>query len=364
MSEGAGGTGLCIEVNQTSLKALDGNSELLQTSFWGTLKASFGWQASAFAVSVAGHGFNHECCLLVLAKKLLVDWGLAYVPYGLPGIPPEYRELFLTQLAQRLAEHLLHQTTVFVRFDLPWGTCGESVLPAPLRQTWRLKKAVLDIQPPSTVLIDLQGNEDELLSRMKPKTRYNIRLALRKGVEVVEGDERDMAGWYALYRQTANRDRIAIHSESYYRTLLDLSRQLGGRTLWVKLLLARVEGEVVAGIIIALKDNKAWYLYGASSDRRRNYMPTYALQWRAIQLLRQTDCTVYDLFGIPSNPDPRHPMVGLYRFKKGFGGTIVNRYGCYDCKQKLLLYAAYRRLEQVRNFYFKNLLKRRRHRKH
>jgi lipid II:glycine glycyltransferase (peptidoglycan interpeptide bridge formation enzyme) len=123
-------------------------------------------------------------------------------------------------------------------------------------------------------------------------------------------------------------------------------------------LTARHEGELLAGIIVAVKGEGAWYLYGASSDRKRNLMPSYGLQWRAIQLAKERGCRFYDLFGIPPSDDPQHPMHGLFRFKTGFGGQVVNRLGCYDIALRPLSYRFYRTTERLRSTYYRRWRKR------
>jgi lipid II:glycine glycyltransferase (peptidoglycan interpeptide bridge formation enzyme) len=218
----------------------------------------------------------------------------------------------------------------------------------------------MDIQPPSTVLLDLNGPEAAILRGMKPKTRYNIGLAERKGVEVNEGSPADLPGWYALYGETARRDRITLHSEGYYRRLFSLADAYGPGAPELQLLLARFEGELLGGIIVALRGQRAYYLYGASTARQRNLMFTYALQWQAIRLARERGCTSYDFFGIPPSNDPGHPMHGLWRFKTGFGGRIVNRYGCWDLPYSVVGYQGYHWVEVLRNWYYRRFRKRRR----
>jgi lipid II:glycine glycyltransferase (peptidoglycan interpeptide bridge formation enzyme) len=204
------------------------------------------------------------------------------------------------------------------------------------------------VQPPDTVLVDLEAPEEELLRRMKPKTRYNIGLAERKAVTVERRDEAGLETFYALYRETAERDGIAIHSPDYYRALFDCAREGTGQE--VRLYLAFHQGEALAGIITLFRPPAAVYLYGASSNQKRNLMAPYALQWRALRDARDAGCTEYDLYGIPPQEDPSHPMAGLYRFKTGFGGRIIHRSGSWDaaCRplRKKLFFAA----ESLRKF--------------
>jgi lipid II:glycine glycyltransferase (peptidoglycan interpeptide bridge formation enzyme) len=349
-----------IHVEPVRLESLNANP-LLQTGFWGYHKNRFGWQAHGFACG--GPRFS----LLVLCREILPGFGLAYVPHGPAIAEPPLPAHFLARLGKDLAQ-LLPPSTMLIRYDLPWTRSGDA--PRQKQEFPGLKKGP-DVQPASTVVIDLAGDEQKLLAAMKAKTRYNIRLSDKKGVRVSEGGEEDLAAWYDLYRETARRDRISVHSFDYYRTLFQAasgSWAAGGGAgrdapgdgagPRLKLLLARAGDELLAGIIVAFHRATATYLYGASSNRGRNLMPNYALQWRALQLAREAGCLSYDLFGIPPRPDPGHPMHGLYRFKTGFGGRIVHRYGCYDLPLRPLAGGFYRWAESIRNFYYRGLLKR------
>lgn len=351
--------GLIIE--PAHLHLLDRNSELLQTGFWGSFREYFGWKAHSFRCTLE----DREFYLLVLIRALKLGLKLAYIPYG-PQFPlsplqgPESVGEFLVESAKRLTP-FMPKGTVFIRFDPPWGRYGAGNRPEPLELCSGLWKAPMDIQPPSTVLLDLTQTEDEILAGMKPKTRYNIKVSEKKKVEVIEGNIEDLSVWYALYRETARRDRITLHSFEYYKKLFELSITCGcpeAHTPEIKLLLARAGGELLAGIIVALKDQTARYLYGASSNRKRNLMPGYALQWRAIQLAKARGCAVYDMFGIPPANDPAHPMYGLYRFKTGFGGKILNRPGCYDFALSSFWYRIYRSAEAGRALYYRKIRKR------
>jgi len=242
---------------------------------------------------------------------------------------------------------------VCVRFDLLW----ESGSPGGARPDGGryARRAPVDVQPPSTVLIDLNLTPDELLAAMHKKNRYNIRLAERKGVQVRSAGDDELDRWYDLYRETALRDRITIHPFRYYHRLFELAR--GSTRLSLHLYLAEHENDLLAGIIVAEFGDQATYLYGASSNVKRSLMPNYALQWKAILQAREAGITSYDLFGVPPADDPDHPMHGLYRFKTGFGGRLVHRAGSWDVVIRPMRYNAYRFAEQVRSFYFHRMRK-------
>jgi lipid II:glycine glycyltransferase (peptidoglycan interpeptide bridge formation enzyme) len=333
------------ELQPADTASLDGAASFLQSGFWGAFKARFGWAAQGF---IARWGLDPagtaEVPLLVMRRRLGPGFSFAYVPWGpeLPaGFPPgaKARTRALTELAQAL-RGFLPLSTAFIRFDPPWYDEGP-----PLEKP--LFRAAADIQPPDSVLVGLRGAEADILGAMKPKWRYNIRLAEKRGVTVRRADEAGLPVFYRLFQETGCRDGIAIHSAAYYETLFALSREYsGGADL--RLYLAEHEGEALAAVIVLFRSPAAVYLYGASSDRKRNLMAPYALQWQAMRDAKAALCSEYDLFGIPPTEDPDHPMAGLYRFKTGFGGRIIHRPGSWDYPYRPLLAGLFRAAESVR----------------
>jgi lipid II:glycine glycyltransferase (peptidoglycan interpeptide bridge formation enzyme) len=313
-----------------ALDSCEGAS-FLQSAFWGRFKARFGWAAHAFRVEWEGVPADPPPPLLLMTRPLVRGAGFAYVPWGpeLPGglSTPADKTRALVELARELRPHL-PGNTAFVRFDPPWYNAEGEAAP-PLERP--LARAPADVQPTDTVLVDLCQSDEALLAAMKEKCRYNIRLSARKGVAVRRCDETELGVFYRLFEETARRDGIAIHSIDYYRTLFALAKETtGGIPVDIRLYIAAHEGEDLAAIITLFRSGEAVYLYGASSNSKRNLMAPYLLQWTAMQDARDSGCRRYDLFGIPPSDDPAHPMAGLYRFKTGFGGRIVHRCGSWD----------------------------------
>ncbi len=329
------------------LHELPPGNNLLQSSFWGEFKSHFGWRPHAFLYQGVG--------VLMLERNLPGGFVLAYLPHPLKETDLEENH----ELGEVLSElrNFLPSRTLCIRCDFPRAiTLEEGTEEYPFAS--KLKKAVMDIQAPSTVLVSLEGSEDELLKRMKTKTRYNIRLSARRGVEVHHEELDFLPRWYRLYRETSDRDRIAIHSYEYYRKLLEIGGTRGEEGPGLHIISATHEGDLLASVIIAVYGNTATYMYGASSNMKRNMMASYAVQWEAMKTASAAGCVTYDLFGIPPADDPGHPMHGLYRFKTGFGGRIVHRPGAWDLPLSQPGYSLFRSLEQVRSFYFKKLKKR------
>jgi len=290
----------------------------------------------------------------VLTRRIARLFTIAYVPFGPTFDPGVGRGEFLAGLARSLGPRL-PRGTFLLRFDLPWRRDGEPPAGPGVR------KAAADIQPPATVIADLRPTEDAILASMKPKTRYNIRLAEKRGVIVEEGTVADLERWYALYRETSARARIAIHSLRYYRGLFEIAAAraaAGGPAPRVKLLLASSGGELLAGNIVVLWRKSAVYLTGASSNAQRNLMPTYALQWAAMRMAKAAGCETYDLYGCPPEADESHPMFGLYQFKTGFSSAVTIRWGTWDAPLSPPVYAAYAIAERLRLWWYRVARKR------
>ncbi len=352
-----------FSLEASMLSGLGSHDNLLQSPYWAALKQRFGNSASAFTLSsdtypiisaVSGKRLDH-LPLLLLFRDVPGPIGAAigYVPHG-PDIEltPDIRQPFLEWLAAELRERI-PSGCLFLRFDLPFGVetpeDREDALAAPFR------RAVVDIQVPDTVVIDLTLPEDEILSRMKSKTRYNVRLSGRKGVMVRMAGVEELDLWYDMAKETAVRDRITLHSRDYFEALFQEAE--AREDTGMKLLIAEESGVALAAIIISIFGRRCIYNFGASRTAGRNLMPTFALQWKAIQYAKAAGCTSYDLLGIPPTDDPEHPLAGLYRVKTGYGGEIVHRAGCWDYPIKPAAYRLFRTAEAVRNTYFKTIRK-------
>jgi lipid II:glycine glycyltransferase (peptidoglycan interpeptide bridge formation enzyme) len=338
-------TGLIQNIRAAGLAACEGADSFLQSAMWGDFKFRFGWEPRAFLVDWAGFGARS---LLVLSRRLVPGFSFAYVPWGPelpPGFPPEAGPRALAELGRALRQ-LLPRHTAFIRFDPPWSAGDGAFLPGP-----PFIRAAADIQPPDTVLVDLSPERRDILAAMKPKWRYNIGLAEKRGVTVsrrggAAPDEKDIAAFYRLLAETAERDGILVHQAGYYQTLFELCRSAASGEL--RLYFAEHEGDTLAAVAVLCRRKQATYLYGASANIKRNLMAPYALQWRAMGDAKDSGCVLYDMFGIAPDDDPRHPMAGLYRFKTGFGGTIIHRPGSWDYPCKPVFRALFGAAEGLR----------------
>ena len=306
----------------------DGN--LLQTTQWGLLKQGFGWDWELVALGEPG---AFRAGAVVLYRDLPLKLGtLAYVPHG-PLVNWQDRGLvgeFFDALHRAARRH--RAWACWVEPEVIDGAAGiTSIL-----ESRGYACAARTIQPRSTILVDLSSSEDDILKAMKSKTRYNIRLSERKGVTVREGALADVDVFYDLMEETGERDAFGIHTREYYRRAFELFATEGQ----VALFLAEYEGEPLAGLMAFAVGSKSWYISGASSDRHRNLMPAYAVQWAAMRWARARGCTTYDLWGIPDATEETleqdftersEGLWGVYRFKRGFGGEVVRYAGLWEC---------------------------------
>lgn len=329
-------------------------ASFMQSGFWGRFKWQTGWKAYSCAIGAALGGGGGE--ILALARPLFAGYSFAYVPHG-PAEPRDGADpgAYLQTLAAAISAEIGGRL-LFLRFDLAWdrdGAAGKTLAATLGRPSCRLRRGSA-VQVPDTVILDLEKPEEALLAAMKPKWRYNIRLAEKKGVEVTREGAEALDHFYALYLETARRDGIAIHPLSYYRQLFEAPRDDStDLSVWV----ARYDGKPIAAIITLFHGGRATYLYGASSGEHRNLMPAYALQWKAIEAAKAAGCADYDFFGIPPDDSPDHPMAGLYLFKTGFGGDIVHRVGSIDYPVAPLVYGLFRFAEKARLLWFKKIKK-------
>lgn len=230
----------------------------------------------------------------------------------------------------------------------------------------KISKSKVDIQPPDSTLIDLTLEEDKILEKMHQKWRYNIRLSERKGVSIhkYSGSSPEIEDkidvFYALTKETNARDGNSSHAKSYYLDLIKSSAKEiseGKDVPEISLYIAENEGEEIASIMTLFSRDEAIYLYGASSNKKRNLMPNHLLQWTAIRDAKSYGSKIYDMYGMPpEGKNENHPMHGLYMFKANFGGRIIHRCGSWDL-QLNPVFVIYRIAEKLRSFWFKKVIK-------
>ncbi|MGC9348758.1 MAG: lipid II:glycine glycyltransferase FemX [Anaerolineae bacterium] len=304
------------------------SGSLLQTTQWGMLKGDFDWDWELVTIEDAT---APRAGALVLYQQLPLKAGsIAYVPRG-PVVDWEDAET-VTTLSAKIEEaaRRRHAWACWVEPKALDGSDAEQhLINAGFASSSRT------IQPRSTILVDISPPEEDILMAMKSKTRYNIRLSGRKDVTTREGDMEDVSIFYDLIEETGERDEFGVHSRGYYRRAFELFKPRGE----IGLILAEYEGEPLAGLMVFAVGDTAYYITGASSNRHRNRMPAYAIQWAAIKWAKARGCTLYDLWGIPDADEETleaeftersDGLWGVYRFKRGFGGDVVRYTGLWE----------------------------------
>ncbi|HJW84374.1 MAG TPA: peptidoglycan bridge formation glycyltransferase FemA/FemB family protein [Anaerolineae bacterium] len=313
---------------------------VLQSWEWGQFKSRWGWQARYVLFESDGHP---RAAALILRRWLpLLGLGVMYVPKG-PAL--DYADAALVESVLAEIEAIARrERAIFVKIDpdvphpptpSPRLGEGERVVAQMVRRGWRFSAE--QIQFRNTVLLDVTPPEEELLAAMKPKTRYNIRLASKKGVSVRAGGIEDLDALYAMYAETARRDAFIIRPIEYYRDAWSSCMSAG----LAQPLIAEAEGQAIAGLIVFRFGARAWYMYGMSREAHRDRMPNHLLQWEAIRWARSRGCAVYDWWGAPDELNQADPMWGVYRFKQGFGGKFTAHIGAYDSPASKFWYWIY-----------------------
>lgn len=300
--------------------------DFLQTWEWGELKRETGWVPHRLLVP--GPDGAPVGAASVLERRLPGLGPLHYVPRG-PIVDWADADA-VTRTLRAIADLGRQRRAVACKLDpgvpVSHPSCGAQLA----AHGWRQHASGPNfegVQPRFHMQLPLAGRTaDDLLAGMHPKTRYNIRLAERRGVRVRPGTAADLAVFYALLQETAHRDGFLVRSLGYFQGMWRhcLEPGLG----W--LLLAEADGQCLAGAIVFCVGRMAWYLYGASSSQQRELMPAYAVQWDAILRALQAGCHTYDFRGVSGDLDPDNPLHGLFRFKRGFGAQLVELVGEWD----------------------------------
>jgi lipid II:glycine glycyltransferase (peptidoglycan interpeptide bridge formation enzyme) len=299
-------------------------------------------QLKAFAATKARHGWVPQYFMLdkvavmVLSRRVPQMGEFWYVPKG-PGVSgPEGLKAF----AERA--RLLSPQPYAIRIDpeIPLG----DVTPQQLAKLGYLQTRNIQYNT-STVIVDLKPTEEEILAGFKQKTRYNIRLALKKGVtvEAVPTDQQAIDKMYQLTQTMTQRANVYLRDKSYFADFWRLHADSGHGQMFF----ATYEGKVLAGAFVTFIGKKALYKDGGSVRDHAEVQAPYALQWGVMRWLKQQGITEYDLHGTPPAAridDPVHPLAGLARFKTGFKKEVTEYIGTYDLPLNVGKFRLWRRV--------------------
>jgi len=277
---------------------------------------------------------NQKSQLLAVKHPLFLGYNWIDLPHGPIGEIQDY-----TFLIQKLIQSKADKATVFIRL-MP----EKQLFKKQLTTNYKLRTAHANHHPETTLKLDLTLSEEEIFKQMKPKGRYNIRLAKKKGVKIIQSE--DIQSFFELIQETTQRNQFWGHSKKYYQTMLNVF----GKN--AQLLLAQYKGEIIAGGIFIYTQDEAIYYYGASGNQYRNLMAPYFIQWKAIQEAKKRKCKQYDFLGIsPENSPKNHPWKGVTEFKKKFGGEIISYLPAQEIILKPLLYYCFIYLKKIRDIF-------------
>jgi lipid II:glycine glycyltransferase (peptidoglycan interpeptide bridge formation enzyme) len=307
---------------------------VLQSYEWGQVKAATGWEPICLLVKEDGLAV---AALSILKRKLPgSNYCIFYAPRGPVADLKAHQHLdFLWQAVAKLAgEH----KAIFLKIDPDIPASDQEFKEYLLSrgfQSAQTSEGFEGVQPRFVFRLDLTPSLEQLYANLVGKTRYNVRLAQKKGVEIRVGCTReDLQEFYQVLLETAQRDRFLIRGYVYFEKIWEHLVERG----LARLFLADFQGKVIAGTLAFIFGDKTWYLYGASSNQHRNVMPNYLLQWTMIEWAKEQGCTLYDFRGVPGDVGEDHPLYGLVRFKKGFNGIYTEFIGEFDLPYSKFLY--------------------------
>lgn len=295
---------------------------ITQTGYWLDIEKLGHQKTYIVYTSIKG---KITSSVLLIKHDLSMNKNYFYAPYG-PVVskelsPSEIKDT-IGKLLQEIKKFINLNNTIFIRFEPFYQTCHS------LYQSLHENGFVITnrfTQPKDTLILNLLQSKEEIFNNFKQKTRYNIRLAHKKDVKIIKTTNlNDVAIFYELLLKTCDRNTFRPHGLQHYQNII---KTLGPKNI-AFIYHAQYQDKIIASILVTFFGRIATYLHGASSNTYRNLMPTYALQWQAIQDAIEYDCRFYDFGGIaPADAKPNHEWAGITRFKKGFGGIEVSTGG-------------------------------------
>ena len=207
-----------------------------------------------------------------------------------------------------------------------------------------------------TFILDLTKSEEDLLKNMHPKTRYNIRIAEKKGVKVIENNsDKAFEEYLKLTKETTQRQNFYAHTQRYHRLMWETLRPKNNEKestsdgLTAHLFTATYAGEVLVAWIVFVLGNTLYYPYGASSNNHREVMASNLMMWEVVKFGKKMGLKKFDMWGaLGPNPDTKDPWYGFHRFKEGYGGKLTEFVGSYDFVLNQKVYFAYKLMNKIR----------------
>ncbi len=324
--------------------ASSSHRSFLQTWAWGDVQQALG--ASRFRIVVEDNG-KLVAVALVILRSLKMGYSWLYIPRGpifREGLDERYTARAWLALEDKIKSLAREHNAFFVRVDPSWESFSVA--------GWQ--KASREVQPQHTLLLDLSSPEEEMLAHMHAKTRYNIRVAERKGVQVrFSSSVEDVRTFTAIAKSVTGRTGFSYHPDEYYRAIVEVLGNAG----MAELAIAEIKGEAIAAHLMVYADGIATYAHGASMNEHRSVMAPALLYWETIRRAKEKGLQQYDFFGIAPEDAPKdHPWNGITRMKLGFGGTRVSYCGAYDLVLNEALYTMFTITRMAKTFLKNGLL--------
>jgi len=310
---------------------IENNPQFLQSYEWGEFQKALGKNVWRLGISE-----NNQLLAVcqVIENKLPLSKSYLYAPRGpvfKNGLKAADKETILKLIFKEIRDLTIETKTkdeIFLKIEPP-------IKNEELTNKNLLLKKVKSVQPKDTLILDLNKSEETLLSEMHPKTRYNIRLAEKKGVIIRKGNINDFEKFWQLMKKTSARNKFKTHPKNYYQKMLQVlspGKKFSKNNFFVELWLAEYTKKLVAAALIGYFGNTATYLHGGSDYQYHQVMAPHLLHWQIIRDAKNHTYRYYDLWGIcPANSKNEQPnWEGLTRFKCGFGGVEVNYVGTFD----------------------------------
>jgi len=300
---------------------------LLQTKEWASLKAKTGWSA-------------HEIDgVQIMSRKLPLGRSFFYAP---EVSTEQLNKLSIKELLQKIEPDAKEQKAIAIRLEI---LEEENDKRSKELKDLKFQKSFEEIQPEHRQWIDIDKSEDQILAQMKPKGRYNIRVAQKHDIRIFQNQDFDhIKIFYQLYSETAKREHFRPRPIGYFKNLLNLIKE----TNYGSIFTAYYGNKPLATLIITFYDQIASYLYGASSAENRNVMAPYLAHWEAMKEAKKRSCVLYDLLAVAPKNQPNHKYAGISRFKQQFGGKQVDLIGSWDLVYQPFGYLWFRSLEKIR----------------
>lgn len=299
---------------------------VFQSEEWATFKKRTGYDRS-----------YNVCDIFLLQRKIIHKWSMLYAPM----VSEDQLKIVLSsKFNDEIKKIARENNIVFFRLELNINQETKINLPKEYSQSFE------EMQPKHNWLLDLKKSEEVLLSEMKQKGRYNLKIAQKNDLKFVSesGPGKALDAFYDQYEKTGKRHSVSYRGKNYFEALLEIF----GQKDYARVCMVTKNNIALASAVVLYYGQSALYLYGGSSEEMRNLMAPYLLHWEIIKEAKKRNLSEYNFLGIAPNDSKNHPWSGITRFKKQFGGYKEDIQGCYDWAFKPTVYGMFKIAERIR----------------